>query len=134
MCVKIRVKYRRIRLVLLVVQVSFDDLKPYFCAVFRRVPKCLNVQNAGQCTSTVLSSGCCPMGWTGFTVTQDEPASQALFKGHLQAIRDSFLSFMCANGHNELIRNFLERVLPFLNMVFIYLLLAMEYWKMGCPI
>lgn len=113
MCLMIRDKYRRLRLDLLVVQVSFDDLKPYFCAVLCRVPKCINVQNAEQCASSVLCSGCCPMGWTRFTVTQDKPAGQTLFKGHLQAIRDSSLSFICPNGHNELIRNLLERVLPF---------------------
>lgn len=134
MCLMIRVKYRRVRLDLLVVQVSFDDLKPYFCAVFCRLPKCLNVQNADQWTSSVLCSGCCPVGGPLFTVTQDKPAGQTLFKGHLQAIRDSSLSFVCPNGHSELIKNFLEGVLPFLNMVFIYLVLAMEYWRTGCAI
>lgn len=95
MCLMVRDKYRRFRLGLFVVQVSFYNLKPYFWAVFCRVPLwralMCKVQNGALLQR--LNACCAQIAvWQGdlsFTLTESKLPDQTLFKRHRQVIRDS---------------------------------------------
>lgn len=112
----IRGKYRRIKWDLFVVQVSFDSLKTRFWAVIYRVPleSVLMCFLSGWVMLRLLSSG---MTWVVLG-QRTRKLVRCCLKDICRWLETPFLH---PNGHNDLIRKFVERVLWFVNLRLLFI-------------